>query len=59
MTLSLKTDVKYVVSCAYHEVFLQLSIDNAICIYYLLSLLENSKENSNKTVFTNEACLPV
>ena len=46
MTLSLKTDVKYVVSCAYHEVFLQLSIDNAFCIYYLLSLPENSKENS-------------
>ena len=46
MTLSLKADVKYVVSCAYHEVFMQSSIDNAICIYYLLSLPENSKENS-------------
>ena len=46
MTLSLKTDVKYVVSCAYHEVFLQLFIDNAIWIYFLLSLLENSKEDS-------------
>ena len=46
MTLSFKTDVKYLVTCAYHEVVWQLFIDNAIYIYFLLSLPEKSKENS-------------